>query len=202
MKAASKGTTNALASFLSGKKDPLEEQRKYAEGITLKRTKGNGIVINVLGKEHQEIITAKLRKYKFSILTDVSTDVSLVKNSCVLVIIYDDEEGAIVTDYWDLHQIFSDKDPDGAEEGASAWRIFGLLKASFDKQQVPWTNVIGYAADGASVLMGSKNSVMTRLKDLCPGIKVSKCICHYLHLCASEACKQLPRSAEDLARNI
>ncbi|KAE8739576.1 hypothetical protein FOCC_FOCC014919 [Frankliniella occidentalis] len=182
MKAASKGTTNALASFLSGKKDPLEEQRKYAEdifpdsktaqGITLKRTKGNGIVINVLGKEHQEIITAKLRKYKFSILTDVSTDVSLVKNSCVLVIIYDDEEGAIVTDYWDLHQIFSDKDPDGAEEGASAWRIFGLLKASFDKQQVPWTNVIGYAADGASVLMGSKNSYQNVYAIICTCVRV------------------------------
>ncbi|KAK3915437.1 Myoneurin [Frankliniella fusca] len=86
-----------MTSFLSGKKDPLEEQTKYAEvkigayvaahneaflkldhltevlkdifpdseiaqGITLKRTKGKGIVINVLGKEHQEVLTAKLKK--------------------------------------------------------------------------------------------------------------------------------------------
>lgn len=29
-----------------------------------------------------------------------------------------------------------------------------------------------------------------------------KCICHSLHLCASEACKQLPRKTEDLARDI
>ncbi|KAK3914316.1 Zinc finger protein 862 [Frankliniella fusca] len=115
---------------------------------------------------------------------------------------YDKEVGAIVTDYWDLHQLFSDKDPAGAEEGAFAQRIFDLLKGTFDRQQVPWTNVIGYAADGASVMMGCNNSVATRLKDLCPGIRVSRCICHSLHLCASEACKQLPRSAEDLARNI
>jgi hypothetical protein len=27
-------------------------------------------------------------------------------------------------------------------------------------------------------------------------------ICHSLHLCASAACKELPRHAEDLARNI
>lgn len=29
-----------------------------------------------------------------------------------------------------------------------------------------------------------------------------KCVCHYAHLCVSEACKYLPQSCEDLARNI
>ncbi|XP_022182197.1 uncharacterized protein LOC111042013 isoform X3 [Myzus persicae] len=29
-----------------------------------------------------------------------------------------------------------------------------------------------------------------------------KCVCHSAHLCVSEACKYLPRSCEDLARNI
>lgn len=29
-----------------------------------------------------------------------------------------------------------------------------------------------------------------------------KCVCHSAHLCASEACKQLPRALEDMARNI
>lgn len=29
-----------------------------------------------------------------------------------------------------------------------------------------------------------------------------KCICHSLHLCASESCKSLPRKCEDLARDI
>lgn len=28
------------------------------------------------------------------------------------------------------------------------------------------------------------------------------CVCHSAHLCASEACKELPRSCEDMARNI
>lgn len=31
---------------------------------------------------------------------------------------------------------------------------------------------------------------------------VQKCICHSLRLCASEACKCLPRMCEDLAKNI
>lgn len=37
---------------------------------------------------------------------------------------------------------------------------------------------------------------------MCPGIFVLKCICHSAHLCASEACKKIPRSCEDMARNI
>lgn len=34
------------------------------------------------------------------------------------------------------------------------------------------------------------------------GIYIQKCICHSLHLCASAACKALPRTCEDLARDI
>lgn len=45
-------------------------------------------------------------------------------------------------------------------------------------------------------------SVKSRFIDACPGIQVTKCICHSLHLCASEACKSLPRHVEDLAREI
>ena len=45
-------------------------------------------------------------------------------------------------------------------------------------------------------------SVALRMRELCPGLRVCKCICHSLHLCCSEACKVLPRSCEDLARKI
>ncbi|XP_050063107.1 uncharacterized protein LOC114121778 [Aphis gossypii] len=51
-------------------------------------------------------------------------------------------------------------------------------------------------------MMGEHNSVASRLRDSCPGIFIMKCVCHSAHLCVSEACKYLPRSCEDLARNI
>lgn len=50
--------------------------------------------------------------------------------------------------------------------------------------------------------MGEKNSVASRMKQEFPGIFIMKCVCHSAHLCASEVCKCLPRSCEDLARNI
>lgn len=62
--------------------------------------------------------------------------------------------------------------------------------------------MIGFAADGANVMMGVNNSLSTLLKQDIPNLFVMKCICHSFHLCASYDCKKLPRSVEDLARDI
>lgn len=51
-------------------------------------------------------------------------------------------------------------------------------------------------------MMGANNSVMTRFQTACPGIYISKCICHSLHICASNASKMLPRQCEDLVKDI
>lgn len=67
---------------------------------------------------------------------------------------------------------------------------------------MPLGNIIGFGSDGCNTMFGVKNSVVSRLKENFPGIIIQKCICHSLHLCASEACKVLPRHCEDLARNI
>lgn len=51
-------------------------------------------------------------------------------------------------------------------------------------------------------MFGQHNSVVLKLMEGSPGISTSKCICHSLHFCASEACKVLSRETEGLARNI
>lgn len=51
-------------------------------------------------------------------------------------------------------------------------------------------------------MMGVNNSVASRFRILCPNIIIIGCICHSLHLCASSACRELPKGSEDLARNV
>ncbi|XP_023221188.1 uncharacterized protein LOC111622947, partial [Centruroides sculpturatus] len=63
-------------------------------------------------------------------------------------------------------------------------------------------NLIGFASDGANVMMGSHHSLMTLLKNDIPNLYIIKCICHSFHLCASYACHKLPRYVEDLCRDI
>lgn len=50
--------------------------------------------------------------------------------------------------------------------------------------------------------MGAHYSLCSPLRTTFPGIIIMKCICHSIHLCASEAVKALPRRCEDLIRNI
>jgi len=50
--------------------------------------------------------------------------------------------------------------------------------------------------------MGTHNSVSSRMREHFPGIRIWTCICHSLHLCASEASKSLPTRCEDFVRQL
>ena len=67
---------------------------------------------------------------------------------------------------------------------------------------IPFENLVGFAADTTSNMFGEHNSVVSRLRENFPNITIIKCICHSIHLCASEAAKTLPKKTEDIVRNI
>ncbi|XP_068232268.1 SCAN domain-containing protein 3-like [Palaemon carinicauda] len=88
-------------------------------------------------------------------------------------------------------------------ESATASTLYEHIKSVFNELNIPYKdNMIGFAADGASVMMGKNNSLSTHLKQDIPNLFVMKCTCHSFHLCASYACKKLPRWVEDVARDI
>lgn len=61
---------------------------------------------------------------------------------------------------------------------------------------------MGFAADGANVIMGGNQSVAKYFNDEIPDIFILKCSCHSFALCASYACKKIPESVETLVREI
>lgn len=46
-----------------------------AKNLAMKRTKSTAIIKNVIGLSHKESLAVTLRKTKFSVLTDESTDI-------------------------------------------------------------------------------------------------------------------------------
>lgn len=112
---------------------------------------------------------------------------------------YDEEEGGIISRFWELCQIF---EKETNAEAATAEYLFQCITISFEKYGLSIENVIGFGSDGCGTMMGANNSVASRFQSHCPGLEIVKCLCHSLHLCASEACKVLPRTCEDLAWNI
>ncbi|XP_026732235.1 uncharacterized protein LOC113497004 [Trichoplusia ni] len=171
------------------------------QGMQMKRTKCTQIVTNVIGAAHEEEICEKLKKVKFSILTDESTDMSC-KTSCIMVRFYDSTAGRIVSRLYDLHDVFPKGDVAAAEEGATGARLYELMISSLKANDIPLENLLGFGCDSASNNVGDYNSIISRLRQECPGVILMKCVCHSLHRASSDACKTLPRLCEDLARNI
>lgn len=70
---------------------------KIASNINLKHTKLQAVVNNVIEASERECLVEDLKREKFSIMVDESTDVASVKTMCVVVKYYDLSSGRIVS---------------------------------------------------------------------------------------------------------
>ncbi|CAH1106949.1 unnamed protein product [Psylliodes chrysocephalus] len=131
-----------------------------------------------------------LRNSKCSLIIDESTDRSCTKHLALICRYF--QNGKIFDGFLRLIPI----------RYARAEDIYNIT-TYFQEKNVPYkTNLVGFASDGANVMTGKYNSVMSRMKEEVPDIFLKRCICHSFHLCASAACEKLPRTVEDVARDI
>lgn len=158
------------------------------KGINCARTKSTKIVEN-LATESQNSIKASVVNKKYSLIVD-ETDISV--NKCLAVVIRFRANDQIRDCLLGLVKINN-----GTAAGITQ-RILDLLRES----DIPVENLIGFAGDNCSVMMGNFNGVQAKLKEICPHIFVMGCICHSMHLCASAAALKLPNQIEDFVRDI
>ena len=62
-----------------------------------------------------------------------------------------------------------------------------------------YANLVGLGSDGANVMLGTRNSVLTRLKAKQPSFH---CNCHLAALIANHACKAMADYLEDVTIQI
>ncbi|XP_063239989.1 uncharacterized protein LOC134540887 [Bacillus rossius redtenbacheri] len=167
---------------------------KIAKNVTLGRTKATAVVKDVLGPAFQ----SKLHKHLaeagtfLSIIMDETTDMSSVKQCAFAVVYYNNETHSVVTSFLDMVSVTS----------SAATDLFECLKNCLHLKNIPLSNIVGFSADTTNVMVGEHHSVFSLLKENVPGIVCIKCSCHMIHLAASKACLVLPRSVEDLLRNL
>ncbi|CAH1964562.1 unnamed protein product [Acanthoscelides obtectus] len=168
----------------------LAPDSEIAKKIKCSRTKRSCVIKNVIGNRHEEKICEILTRNKFSLIIG-STDRSCTKHLC-LVCRY--RHNNIIQDsFLALLPI----------KEAKAEDLYKEITNFFSLKKIPHQrNLIGFASDGANVMVRKHNSVVSRLKVDIPNAYVVKCICHSFHLCASYACLKLPRGIEDLAHEI
>ena len=109
----------------------------------------------------------------------------------------DCEDNVVKTRLLALLDVYGD---DREQVGSTGINLYNMVMEILDKHNIPRENFVGFAGDGTNSMMGEHNSVRSRLITYLPGITVFKCICHSIHICASEAAKMLPKRCEDLVK--
>ena len=88
-------------------------------------------------------------------------------------------------------------------ERATAEQLFLLIDKHIQQSgPLSYDNVIGLGTDGANVMLGRHNSVMSRLRTQQPHIVALHCNCHIAALIANASCKVLPNELEDLTTDV
>ena len=70
---------------------------------------------------------------------------------------------------------------------ATAEALFESLSNEIESHGIPWSNMIGYASDSASVMVGIRNSSLSRVRSKQPNIFSLGCLRHLAALCAAAA---------------
>nr|XP_027218794.1 uncharacterized protein LOC113811280 isoform X3 [Penaeus vannamei] len=161
------------------------------------RRKKCASLVQSLGDYASQKLANKLTKSKFSLIVDEVSDCGSEKACAVGVRYFDVDENVIKTTMLDVVNVC-----EGNEAGPTGEGLYSKLVSSLGLLSIPTSNLIGFAYDGASNMMGVFNSVSNLLRDSFPGISVFKCVSSRLQICANEASKALPESCENLVHNI
>lgn len=157
---------------------------------TLGRNKMAAIVTNVLSKYiHTQTLNIVRGKY-FSILMDESTDICSIKNICILIRYIDGPE--IKTQLLDFIRVNT----------TDAVGLFNSLMYCLEKNNLQISNLIGFCADKANVMMGENNSVASRLLEVNNEICIFPYIYHSFHLIAKHAFEALPEEIGDFLSDV
>jgi hypothetical protein len=133
--------------------------KKYA----CSRTKTSKLV-EILGTDTNKHICDTLKSSPFSLATDGSTDYDDVKLYPIVVRLFDESCGRVVS------VLVSIKECNKSSTGEN---IFNLMKEEIEKNDIPWSNLVSFATDNASVMVGRHKGVAAFLLKKSPAIYIN-----------------------------
>ncbi|XP_070580189.1 zinc finger protein 862-like [Ptychodera flava] len=159
----------------------LDVMKGVEVGETYRNDKACRQFITAISEVERERLQNETSDNKFiSIVSDGSTDVSVIENE--IVYIRSAREGNVKIYFCSLEEV----------KKADAAGIYNAITHSVSEAMGPESlgKVVGFAADGASVNTGKSNGVIVKLREnLSPSIVMIKCLVHRLELAFKEAVK-------------
>ena len=161
--------------------------------MNISRTKTTALLTNVLGPAGQDDIHRILKNTHFSIIADETTDRTTTKFMVIVARYYSVEHRKPVEEFLAMPEVHD----------CTAPGLKKLLDDVMDRAGIPKENIIGFAADNASVMSGIHAGLATLLRnDGRPWLAHFGCICHSFALCASAACSVLSSNIIKFANDI
>ena len=165
---------------------------EIADGFSCGRTKATSIVKYALAPEFNAQVTKACQSAPFTILCDGGNDQAGRKYFAILVRYWEKSARQAVTRFLAMPVC----------NVSTAEALFEAMSNELESRNIPWRNVIGYAADTVSVMVGVRNSVLSRIQQKQPNVFSLGCLCHLAALCAVAALKKLPVSLDELLIDI
>ena len=160
--------------------------------IRMHRRKCTKILTNIVSPALKEELIADVQGKKFVLIVDESTDVSTAKQLCVILRYYSEVEKKILTAFVDLVPVIH----------TCADDLFNAIRDCLSDIKLDLVDCVGYASDGASVMVGEHDSVWTKIAAVAPHCTKMTCICHSLSLCVQHAFEKFPSSLGFLLAEI
>ena len=165
---------------------------KITESFACARTKTTALITHALGPSAEDAVVSACQTQQFTILCDGGNDNFHKKYFGVMVRLWDVRRSEAVVRFLDCPVC----------NIATGQTLFDALSAVLEKPFIPWENMIGFAFDSASVMVGRRNSVLSRIREQQPSVFSLGCTYHLTALCAAAALKKLPVSIDGLLIDI
>ena len=121
----------------------------------------------------------------------ICSNIAKIQEALFNVVLHDNLITLAHLNYFPSYCIYSKK--------ASESKFFILL---YSKLEIPWKNCIGFASDNCNVMIGRKNSVLTRVRERQPDVFNIGCICHLADLCVKAGVKQFSMAVDNLFLDV
>ena len=128
--------------------------------------KDTAIIKNALAPALNENIIKACASSLFTILCDGGNDQDVREYFATMVRFWDESAHIAISQFLAMPVC----------NVATAQVMFDALSKELECHKIPWSNVIGYTSDTASVMVGENNSVLSRIG------KTTKTIQSWLHL--------------------
>lgn len=156
-----------------------------SRNIKLKRSKLS-YVINSIGQEEADSVVLAMRNNCFSLFLDESTDSSMSQNLAIVVRIKGKDKFLCFLPV-----------EDGTAKG-----LFLSISNLFDKEKIPWENIVAVSVDNCATMVGSHGGLQKYLRDKNKYVIVLGCVCHQLALCSRHACEKLPENLDTMLHDL